>query len=69
MKPSERIEQLQRQIADERTKEALKQKTGGESFLMAVTGTSEADLAEHYLRDHLTLLAAIVAYLDEQASK
>lgn len=64
-KPSERIEELIREVADHRIRTAIRQP--GEDLLMKMTGISEADIAERLLTDHRTILSAIVAYLDEQA--
>lgn len=67
MKPSERIIEIQRAIIAERI--AKLETDGTASFLHKISGASTEEITEHERRNPLVLLAAIVAYLDEQHDK
>jgi hypothetical protein len=67
-KPSERIAELQRLIVDELGRlDADDPARETTDFLMKISGTTLADLAEHRLKSPATLIAAVIAYLDERA--
>jgi hypothetical protein len=65
MKPSDRIFEIAKQVAAGRQAEAKTHPSY--DFLAKVSGMVEAEQLESLEREPRTLLAAIVAYLDEQA--
>ena len=69
MSASTRIPELARLIADARIlrekQEGTEEQRVGREFLLKISGATEADVAEHALRDPMTWIAAIVAYLEE----
>ena len=67
MKPSDRIFELAEQIAAQRHEEF--RASPGYSLLAKVSGMDEAEQLAATKREPRTLMAAIVAYLDEQAPK
>lgn len=70
MSPMDRIGELARAVVDERINTATSKLNSGDhstaEFLMKITGTSKADMAEVMLKDPMTWITAIVAYLNER---
>lgn len=70
MSATQRIDQLRTEIADYRAKELLKSldlpENRGFAFLNTALGNRSADHLETMLKDPFTLMAAIIAYLEEK---